>query len=195
MERTRKTGDAVLIANAENSLKECLKEKDALEIFKKDLGTFVRFYEFISQIVPFDDLELEELSLFARKLRPMLREATIEEDGVDLDNAVLSHYRLSKIRQLNELFVMDELTDTDLVSFARTVHAKVRQNERAMMQLRNNTREQAMLGDFTGAVMQAIMDSGDSHQNQTLQVLGSPGKVKEFSRIIYDAEMTGRWGD
>ena len=234
MERTRKTGDAVLIANAENSLKECRKEKEALEIFKKDLGTFVRFYEFISQIVPFDDLELEKLSLFARKLRPMLREATIEEDGVDLDNVVLSHYRLSKIRQqdlklqedaedyglepgegagsarakdpkeefmsqiigrLNELFVMDELTDTDLVSFARTVHAKVRQNERAMMQLRNNTREQAMLGDFTGVVMEAIMDSGDAHQNQTMQVLGSPGKVKEFSRIIYDAEMTGRWGD
>ena len=74
LERTRRTGDAVLIGNAENALKECRQEKDALEIFKKDLGTFVRFYEFISQIVPFDDLELEKLCLFARKLRPLLRE-------------------------------------------------------------------------------------------------------------------------
>jgi type I restriction enzyme, R subunit len=33
-ERTQKMGDAVLMANAEKSHKECQKEKDALEIFK-----------------------------------------------------------------------------------------------------------------------------------------------------------------
>ena len=98
-ERTKKTGDAVLIANAENTFKECKQEKDALEIFKKDLGTFVRQYEFMSQIVDYDDKELEKLSLYARNLRPMLREAAIEEDDIDLANVVLSHYRLSKIRQ------------------------------------------------------------------------------------------------
>jgi type I restriction enzyme, R subunit len=98
-ERTKKTGDAVLIANAENSFKECKQEKDALEIFKKDLGTFVRFYEFMSQICDYDDKDLEKLSLYARNLRPMLRESAIEEDEIDLSHIVLSHYRLSKIRQ------------------------------------------------------------------------------------------------
>lgn len=98
-ERTKRTKDAVLIANAENSFKDCKQEKDALEIFKKDLGTFVRFYEFMSQIVDYDDKNLEKLSLYARNLRPMLREAQTDEDDVDLSNVVLSHYRLSKIRQ------------------------------------------------------------------------------------------------
>lgn len=98
-ERTKKTGDAVLIANAENSFKECKEEKDALEIFKKDLGTFVRFYEFMSQIVDYDNKELEKLSLYARNLRPMLRETIMDEDDIDLDNVVLHQYRLSKIRQ------------------------------------------------------------------------------------------------
>ena len=98
-ERTKKTNDAVLIANAENSFKECKQEKDRLEIFKKDLGSFTRFYEFMSQIVEFDDKALEKLSLYARHLRPMLREKLSEEDDVDLSNVVLSHYRLSKIRQ------------------------------------------------------------------------------------------------
>jgi type I restriction enzyme R subunit len=98
-ERTKKTGDAVLIANAENSFKECKQEKDALEIFKKDLGTFVRFYEFMSQIVDYDDKDLEKLSLYARNLSPMLREAAVDEDDIDLDSVVLSHYRVSKIRQ------------------------------------------------------------------------------------------------
>jgi len=98
-ERTKATGDAVLIANAENSFKESKQEKDALEIFKKDLGTFVRFYEFMSQIVDYDDKDLEKLSLYARNLRPMLRESMIDEDEIDLDSVVLSHYRLSVIRQ------------------------------------------------------------------------------------------------
>ena len=98
-ERTKKTGDAVLIANSENTFKECKQEKDALEIFKKDLGTFVRFYEFMSQIVDYDNKDLEKLSLYARNLRPMLREVMVDEEDIDLNSVVLSHYRLSKIRQ------------------------------------------------------------------------------------------------
>ncbi|WP_232055092.1 hypothetical protein [Vibrio taketomensis] len=53
----------------------------------------------MSQIVDYDDKELEKLSLCARHLRPMLREKVIEEDELDLGNVVMSHYRLSKIRQ------------------------------------------------------------------------------------------------
>ena len=98
-ERTKATGDAVLIANAEGSFKECQQEKDSLEIFKKDLGTFVRCYEFMSQIVDYDNKALERLSLYARNLRPMLRESAIEEGDIDLSNIVLSHYRVAKIRQ------------------------------------------------------------------------------------------------
>ena len=98
-ERTKKTEDAVLIANAETSFKECKQEKERLEIFKKDLGSFTRFYEFMSQLVEYDDKELEKLSLFARHLRPLLREKIVTEDELDLDNVVMSHYRLSKIRQ------------------------------------------------------------------------------------------------
>ncbi|WP_303702472.1 hypothetical protein, partial [Pseudomonas aeruginosa] len=77
-ERTKKTGDVVLITNAENTFKDCEKEKSKLDIFKKDLGSFVRFYEFMSQIVDYDDKNLEKLSLFARHLRPLLHEQRIE---------------------------------------------------------------------------------------------------------------------
>ena len=98
-DQSKKTADTVLIANSENSLKQCKQEKDALEIFKKDLGTFVRFYEFMSQIVDYDDKNLEKLSLYARHLQPMLRETLLDEDDIDLNGVLLSHYRLSKIRQ------------------------------------------------------------------------------------------------
>ena len=225
MNRYRKTGDAVIIGNGETRLKECRKEKDGLEIFKKDLGTFVRFYEFISQIVPFDDLELEKLSLFARKLRPMLREANVEEDEVDLDNVELSHYRLSKIKQqnlklsedaaeyglepgdgagsakakdpkeeflsqiisrLNEIFLMDELSDGDAVNFAHTVADKVKESERTMNQFRSNTREQTMLGDFPKAVSEAVIGSSEANRNQMMQLLSNPDMARDFTRLIYD---------
>ena len=223
-ERTKKTGDAVLIANAENSLKECKQEKDALEIFKKDLGTFVRFYEFMSQIVDYDDKGLEKLSLYARNLRPMLREAIIDEDDINLNNVVLSHYRLSKIRQqdinlrddasvylkpgdglgsaaprdqkeeflsqiinrLNELFITDGLTDKDLVNYAYTIRDKVSENERVMHQIANNTPEQAMLGDFSRAVDDAVLSSSDAHQKQMMQLLSDPAKAASFARVVFD---------
>ncbi|HIF9204579.1 TPA: type I restriction endonuclease subunit R [Photobacterium damselae] len=98
-ERTKKTHDVVLIANAENAFKECKKEKDRLVIFKKDLGSFVRFFEFMSQLVDYEDKSLEKLSLFSRHLRPLLHEQNVKEDEIDLDNVVMSHYRLSKIRE------------------------------------------------------------------------------------------------
>jgi type I restriction enzyme R subunit len=215
LERTKKTGDAVLMANAENSYKAAKKEKDALEIFKKDLGTFVRFYEFMSQIVDYDDANLEKLSLYARNLNPLLREQNIDDDDIDLNHVVLSHYRLSKIKQqnlmlnedqapyglkpgegmgsakardpkeeflsqiiarLNELFITDNLTEQDLVNYAYTVRDKVKENEKVMSQLANNSDEQAMLGDFPKAVDDAILDSGAAHE--TKRCSSSPTRRK-----------------
>lgn len=98
-ERTKNTGDPVLTANAEKCFKECKQEKNRLEIFKKDLGSFTRFYEFMSQIVDYDNKDLEKLALYARHLRPLLREKLDEEDDIDLSNVALSHYRLSVLRQ------------------------------------------------------------------------------------------------
>jgi len=214
-----------LIGNAENSFKACKQEKDALEIFKKDLGTFVRFYEFMSQIVDYDDKDLEKLSLFARNLRPMLRESILEEDDIDLNSVELSHYRLSVIRQqdlvlepdtgeygltpgddlgsakakdkkeeflsqiinrLNELFITDELTEKDLVNYAYTIRDKVSENTLVMSQINNNTSEQAMLGDFSKAIDDAVMDSSDAHQNQMIQILSDPNRASAFARVVFD---------
>ncbi len=230
-ERTKKTGDTVLITNAENCLKECQKEKDALDIFKKDLGTFVRFYEFMSQIVDYDDTDLEKLSLYARNLRPMLREALIDEDDIDLDNVVLSHYRVAKIRQqdlqlkqntgeyqlepgeglgtakprdqkeeflsqiitrLNEIFVADQLTDKDMVNYAYTIRDKVGENDIVIKQIENNSAKQALLGDFSKAIDDAIMDSSTAHQNQMMQLLADPKKAAGFARVVFDLLVSGK---
>ncbi|MGJ8641768.1 MAG: type I restriction endonuclease subunit R [Luteolibacter sp.] len=98
-EAAKKSKQDVLITNSEARFKDAKKAKDGLDIFKKDLGTYVRFYEFMSQIVDYDDKSLEKLSLYARNLQPLLRETFEEEDTVDLSNVEMTRYRLSKIRQ------------------------------------------------------------------------------------------------
>jgi len=223
--RSKESGDPVLIGNSQSSLKECKQAKDALDIFKKDLGSFVRFYEFMSQIVDYDDKDLEKLSLFARNLSPMLRDSNGGGDDIDLNNVELSHYRLSIIGQqdlklkqnssddklnpgdgvggakakdkqeeflsqiierLNELFITDDLSEGDLVNYVHTISDKVRENELVMDQIANNTAEQALLGDFNKAVDEAIMDSGEAHNNQMMQLLANPNKSKTFARLVLE---------
>ena len=41
---------------------------DELELFRKDVGTFLRQYDFLSQIVDYEDPSLEKLSIYLRHL-------------------------------------------------------------------------------------------------------------------------------
>jgi type I restriction enzyme R subunit len=56
----------------------------------------VRLYEFLSQIIPYEDRELEQLCVYAKHLYPLLRVDRLEQDDVDLGELHLSHYRLAK---------------------------------------------------------------------------------------------------
>jgi type I restriction enzyme, R subunit len=223
-ERAKASGDAVLIANAENELKEAKTELDALGMFKADLMSFTRYYEFMSQIVDYDSTDLERLSLYARHLAPLLREAIPEEDPIDLSSVQLRHYRLSKLREqdlalvkegpsglepasalgsgkardmqeaflsqiiqrLNELFETDNLTDADMLSYAETIRDKVAENAAVMHQLANNAPEQAFLGDFPTAMDDAVMASGQAHQNQMMQYLNNRDIAEGFQRLVFE---------
>ncbi|MDN6298559.1 MAG: DEAD/DEAH box helicase family protein [Halomonas sp.] len=85
---------------AEQELKEAGTTRDELDLLRKNLQSFVRTYEFLSQIVTFDDAELEQLCVFARHLHPLLRtDRLMEDDGIDLGELELTHYRMTKREQ------------------------------------------------------------------------------------------------
>lgn len=90
------------------------------------------------------------------------------------------------ITRLNELFITDGLTDQDLISYAYTIRDKISENERVMHQIANNSAAQALLGDFPGALDEAVMASGESHHNQMMQYLNSKLLQAGFQRVIFD---------
>lgn len=73
-------------------------EEEKAESFRKDLGTYLRMYDFLSQIVPYNDAELEKLYVFGKNLMPRLLDAGGGSSTLELDSDVrLTHYRLQKI--------------------------------------------------------------------------------------------------
>ena len=89
-------GDSNGLKKAEHALKEAGEEIDQLDLFRKNLQSFVRLYEFLSQIVPYEDSELEQLCVYAKHLHPLLRVDRLQQEDVDVGALQLSHYRLGK---------------------------------------------------------------------------------------------------
>ncbi|TWH23285.1 type I restriction enzyme R subunit [Rhodococcus rhodochrous J45] len=56
---------------------------DELEIFRKDVGTFLRQYDFLSQIVDYEDPSLEKLSIYLRHLAPQITREQLRHE-IDL---------------------------------------------------------------------------------------------------------------
>jgi len=56
---------------------------DELIMFRKDVGTFLRQYDFLSQIFNYDDLSLEKLSIYLRHLAPVITAEQLQHE-IDL---------------------------------------------------------------------------------------------------------------
>ncbi|MBB4817777.1 type I restriction enzyme R subunit [Pseudomonas alcaligenes] len=91
-----RNGDSAGVKRAEAALKEAGEQVDQLDLFRKNLLSFVRLYEFLSQIIPYEDRELEQLCVYAKHLYPLLRLDRLDDPEVDLGELQLTHYRLSK---------------------------------------------------------------------------------------------------
>jgi type I restriction enzyme R subunit len=68
-------------------------ELEALTLFKRDLGTFVRVYAFLSQMFDYGNTDIEKRSIFFKRLMPLL-DFGKEREGVDLSKVTLTHHKL-----------------------------------------------------------------------------------------------------
>jgi type I restriction enzyme R subunit len=93
LKQAKKNKDEKGIYNETLDLTAANEGKNALDIFKKDLISFLRRYEFLSQIVDYADPDLLELSVFVKALIPNLKTFD-EKDPIDISSIKLSHYKL-----------------------------------------------------------------------------------------------------
>lgn len=71
-------------------------DEEEQDLFRKDLTTFIRGYEFLSQIIPYEDVDLEKLYVYGRCLVPRLRN-TGGDGEVRVDDSIeLTHLRIQK---------------------------------------------------------------------------------------------------
>lgn len=68
---------------------------NALDLFRKDVSTYVRLYDFMSQVVDYGDPYMEMLSIFLRLLEKVIAESAWAAD-VDLSDVVLVGVKHSK---------------------------------------------------------------------------------------------------
>ena len=81
-------------------------ELDELDLFRKDVGSFVRLYDFLSQIIDYQDTDLEKLALFLRLLRPRLTGRKTPED-FDFSNIELTHIKQTR-KTSGSIFLVSE---------------------------------------------------------------------------------------
>jgi type I restriction enzyme R subunit len=76
-----------------NAEQQARDEINALVLFKRNLGAFLRVYAFLSQIFDYGNTDIEKRAIFFKRLLPLL-EFGREREGVDLSKVVLTHHKL-----------------------------------------------------------------------------------------------------
>ena len=82
--------------NDEKAAKAAQDELEALSLFKRDLGTFLRLYTFLSQIFDYGNTAIEKRAIFYKALLPLL-EFGREREGIDLSKVLLTHHNLKHL--------------------------------------------------------------------------------------------------
>ncbi len=88
--------EAALATHSEKDAQAAKEAMEALQLFKRDLGGFLRVYAFLSQIFDYGNTAIEKRFIFFKRLLPLL-EFGREHDKVDLSKVVLTHHRLKNL--------------------------------------------------------------------------------------------------
>jgi type I restriction enzyme R subunit len=80
----------------ENAAAHARDELEALNLFKADMGSFVRLYTFLSQIYDYGNTAIEKRAIFYKRLIPLL-EFGREREQIDVSKIVLTHHHLKDL--------------------------------------------------------------------------------------------------
>lgn len=94
-----KTMNAVLDSVVAKFMKISEKEEEEAELLRSKLKSFRNLYGFLSQVIPYQDSDLEKIYIFVRHLAPKLPRRKSKFDYTFDDEIRLEYYRLQKISE------------------------------------------------------------------------------------------------
>ena len=157
-------------------------EAEALQLFKRDFGTYVRAYEFLGQMFDYGNTDHEKLYLFAKLLLPLLDYGR-EREGIDLSALKLTHHRMRDLGQqklnlggADPADPLQPLTE----SGSGAVQDKRKLQLAAIIQAINDLFE----GDVTEGDAVAYVDSvlkGKLLESETLQAQAAANTKEQFA--------------
>jgi type I restriction enzyme R subunit len=172
-------------------------ELNVLLMFKRDMGTYIRLYSFLSQIFDYGNTEIEKRSIFYRYLIPLL-EFGRERETLDFSKAVLTHHKLKSGKQQplplggDDLPTLKPLTDTG--------SGQVQEPQKAFLNEIVERVNQLFEGDLTdddklvyvnnvlkGKLMESEVLAQQAANNTKEQFANSPDLKNEIMNAIMDA--------
>jgi type I restriction enzyme R subunit len=105
-------------------------ELNALILFKRDMGAFLRMYSFLSQIFDYGSTAIEKRAIFYRALVPLL-EFGRERQQIDLSKVTLTHHNIRS--QGQRPLPIGDGEKPKLSGFEETGTGEVRDKEKALL--------------------------------------------------------------
>jgi type I restriction enzyme R subunit len=172
-------------------------EINALALFKRNLGTYLRVYAFLSQIFDYGNTSIEKRAIFFKRLLPLL-EFGREREGVDLSKVVLTHHKLKDQGKRN--LPLNAREPDKLKPLTETGSGEVQEKEKvrlAQIIEKVNTLFEGELTDddklvYVNHVLKGkLLESGilaqQAANNTKEQFANSPDLSRELMNAIMDA--------
>ena len=186
---------AVVVQDA-RAEKDARDEKNALELFKRNLGVFLRVYSFLSQIFDYGNTDIEKRSIFYRRLLPLL-EFGRERDEVDLSGVLLTHHSL---RNKGKRDLPLDGKGEKLKPLTETGSGEVRDKQKALLAEIIAKVNDLFEGDLTeddkliyvnnvikGKLLESNILMEQAANNTKEQFANSPDLAKEILNAVMDA--------
>jgi len=174
-------------------------ELNALVLFKRDLGTFVRVYAFLSQMFDYGNTAIEKRAIFFKRLLPLL-DFGREREGIDLSKVVLTHHKLKEQGARDLPLDEDSDADTKLKPLTDTGGGEVQEPLKVklseILSKVNDLFEGELTDDdklvYVNNVLKGkLLESDLLHQqamnNTKEQFANSPDLAKEIMNAVMDA--------
>jgi type I restriction enzyme R subunit len=171
-------------------------EMNALQLFKKNLGVYLRGYAFLSQIFDYGNTAVEKRAMFFKRLLPLL-EFGRERETIDLSRVVLTHHRLRNLgkaamplmdQQYPKLKPMDETGTHEIRDPAKELLAQIiaQVNDLFQGDLTDGDKLR-FVEHLKGKLLESETLAEQADSNTENQFANSPDLDRELMNAIMDA--------